>query len=108
MAEDLTLFCLIDEQSTSKAFSVEISPKKTVDGLKKFIRNEKPNELRDVDPDRLTLWLVFIPDDNQNSAITLDALDDKTQLNNPRTLLSTLFPESPDDNTYIIVQRPPQ
>ncbi|KAK3827170.1 MAG: hypothetical protein JOS17DRAFT_791944 [Linnemannia elongata] len=47
------------------------------------------------------------PDDNLSSSIKVDALGDKTQLNNPRTRLSKLFPESPDDNTYIIFQPPP-
>lgn len=41
----------------------------------------------------------------QGSAITIDALDEKTELNNPRARLFKLFPESSDDNTYIIAQR---
>ncbi|KAF9542563.1 hypothetical protein EC957_001856 [Mortierella hygrophila] len=62
MAEDLTLLCLIDGQSTSDVFSVEINPKKTVDGLKTFIRNKNLNKFRNVDANELTLWQVSIPD----------------------------------------------
>ncbi|KAF9150471.1 hypothetical protein BGX20_005673, partial [Mortierella sp. AD010] len=40
--------------------------------------------------------------------ITLDCLDDKTELANPMTRFSKLFPENPDDDTYIIFQRHPQ
>ncbi|KAI1315472.1 hypothetical protein EDD11_000753 [Mortierella claussenii] len=42
----------------------------------------------------------------EESVITLDGLDDKTKPDNPRISLSKLFPESPDDNTYIIIVRP--
>ncbi|KAK3829659.1 MAG: hypothetical protein J3R72DRAFT_456949 [Linnemannia gamsii] len=60
-----------------------------------------------VDAKELTFWRGSIADDNIDSAITVDALGDKTPLNNPRSGLSKLFPESPDDNTYILVKRPP-
>ncbi|KAG0019239.1 hypothetical protein BGZ82_000211 [Podila clonocystis] len=103
----LTLFCLVDGQTPSNAFPVEIESTKTVGHLKDLIKAKKANNFQDVDADVLTIWHVSIPADNQASAITIDALDDKTELNNPRTRLSKLFPESPDDNTYIIVQRRP-
>ncbi|KAG9066514.1 hypothetical protein KI688_001742 [Linnemannia hyalina] len=108
MAEDLTLFCLIDGQSISNAFSVEINPKKTVDGLKKSIRNEKPNEFRDVDPDELTLWRVSIPitDEDDEVPIVLNFFDEKKKLG-PATRLSKVFPEDlPEETIHIIVQRP--
>ncbi|KAG0195906.1 hypothetical protein BGX28_000397, partial [Mortierella sp. GBA30] len=103
----LTLFCLVDGGSTSQAFSVEIDREKTVDHLKKLIKTEKTNVFSDVDADQLTLWRVSIPDEHQGSVITIDALEDKTELNKPRALLSMVFDKPPDDNTYILVQRPP-
>ncbi|KAF9537746.1 hypothetical protein EC957_007713 [Mortierella hygrophila] len=105
----LTLFCLIDGEATSNAFEVEVASTKTVSTLKNLIvdGNQAP-AFREVAAKDLILWRVSIPDNKQGSAITIDALDDKTELNNPRTRLSKLFPESPDDNTYILVQRPPQ
>ncbi|KAF9139415.1 hypothetical protein BGX30_007983 [Mortierella sp. GBA39] len=102
----LTLFCLVDGEVTDNAFPVPTSSTTTVGELKDLIKTKIPDTFNGVDAKDLTLWRVFIPDNNQNSAITLDALDDKTQLNNPRTRLSKPFPESPDNNTYILVQRP--
>ncbi|KFH68113.1 hypothetical protein MVEG_06843 [Podila verticillata NRRL 6337] len=101
----LCLLCVVDGESTS--FSVEIDRTKTVDHLKKAIKAEKSPRFDDIAADELTLWRVSIPDDQLDSAITIVALDDKTALSNPRTRLSKNFPESPEDNTYILVQRPP-
>ncbi|KAF8942097.1 hypothetical protein BGZ47_006819, partial [Haplosporangium gracile] len=103
----LTLFCLVEGEATSQAFSVEIDQTKTVDHLKKFIKTEKTSRFDDVAADELTLWRVSIPNDNLSSAIKVDALGDKSQLNNPRTRISKLFPESPDDNTYILISTTP-
>ncbi|KAH7030363.1 hypothetical protein BKA57DRAFT_401190 [Linnemannia elongata] len=102
----LTLFCLVDGEAPSQAFPVEIESTKTIGNLKQRIKTEKSPRFDDFAADELTLWRVSFPDDNLSSAIKVDALGDKTQLNNPRTRISTLFPESPDDNTYILVQRP--
>ncbi|KAG0068346.1 hypothetical protein BGZ92_004905, partial [Podila epicladia] len=106
--DSLTLFCLIDGESLSTAFEVEIASAKTISTLKNLIvdGNQAP-AFREIAAKVLILWLVSIPDDKQGSPVMIDALDDKIELNNPRTQLSKLFPESPDDNTYIIVQRPP-
>ncbi|GJJ70719.1 hypothetical protein EMPS_03069 [Entomortierella parvispora] len=97
----LTLWCLLHGQPTS--FSVEVDRAKTVDYLKKTINDEL--KLRTASA-FLTLWRVSIPDDMLNSDITIDTLHDKTGLFNPKTLLSRVFPESPDDNTYIFIQGP--
>ncbi|KAF8923569.1 hypothetical protein BGZ58_002786 [Dissophora ornata] len=95
----LNLNCLIDSDPISKAFLLTITSIETVGELKQLIKTENAVNFMDVDAGSLTLWRVSIPDD--------DSLDDKTELNNPRTRLSKLFSESPDDNTYIIVQPPP-
>ncbi|KAG0270796.1 hypothetical protein BGZ95_001516, partial [Linnemannia exigua] len=100
------LFCLVDGESLTHAFPVESGSTKTIGDLKKFIKAKKANDFQDVDANKLTLWRVSIPGGCLHSAISLDALGDKTELTNPRTLISKLFPESPDDNTYILVQRP--
>ncbi|KAG0273467.1 hypothetical protein BGZ96_004838, partial [Linnemannia gamsii] len=103
----LTLFCLVDGEATSQAFPVEIESTKTIGDLKDAIKAKKAPEFDDTAANKLTLWRVSIPKVKQSSAITIDSLGDKTELNEPRTRLSLLFPESPDDNTYILVQRPP-
>ncbi|KAG9060857.1 hypothetical protein KI688_007926 [Linnemannia hyalina] len=57
----LNLFCLVDGEGTSNAFSVKIASTDTVDDLKKLIKAEKTNNFSDVDADQLTLRRVSIP-----------------------------------------------
>jgi len=101
----LSLYCVVDGEA-SPGFYVEVDQAKTVDHLKKAIKTEKSNDFSDVDANNLTLWLASIPNDGQGSAIKIDVLGNETELKNPMTRLSTLFPEGPDENTSIIVQRP--
>ncbi|KAI7831832.1 hypothetical protein BC939DRAFT_150994 [Gamsiella multidivaricata] len=106
----LTLFCLVDGESTANAFPVKATSAASVGELKELIKAKKSPEYDGIAADRLTLWrATILVDENagDENIITLDDLDDKTKLGNPRTCLSKLFPESPDDNTYIIVQPPP-
>ncbi|KAG9068930.1 hypothetical protein KI688_011226 [Linnemannia hyalina] len=101
MTDNLTLYCLVDGEPVKDAFKIrDIPSSHDVDDLKDAIVRKKPNDFRDVDANKLSLSCVSIHDDG--------TIHDKTELNNPRALLSTLFAASPDDNTYIIVQRPPQ
>ncbi|KAG0020936.1 hypothetical protein BGZ81_009130 [Podila clonocystis] len=103
----LNLYCLVDGESTSGAFPVKASSTDTVGDLKDLIMARKTNDFSDIDADKLTLWRVSIPDHNQASAITNDAVGGKEELNNSRKRLSRDFSESLDDNTYIIVHQPP-
>ncbi|KAG0001831.1 hypothetical protein BGZ79_004088 [Entomortierella chlamydospora] len=103
----LNLLCLVNDKPRSDAFEVEIESTRSVSALKDLIKTEKAKDLRDVDAEKLTLWRASISSENPASTTMIDALDDKIELNNPSTHLSTFFPESPDDNTYIIVQQPP-
>ncbi|KAF9315924.1 hypothetical protein BGZ91_005661, partial [Linnemannia elongata] len=103
----LTLFCLVDGEATTNVFPVEIESTKTIGDLKELIKTEKTNDFSDFDAEKLTLWCVSNTAVNLSSFIKVDAHGHKTQLNNPRTRLSKLFPESFDDNMYILVQRPP-
>lgn len=103
----LTLFYLVNGLPSARAFPIKPTLADTVGDLRDHIKAHQSPAFDDITSDQLNLWRVSIPDDNQDSAITIDVLDDKTALSNPRTRLSKLFPESPDDDTYIIVQRPP-
>jgi hypothetical protein len=105
--KDLNLSCLVNGDYISKEFTLPMSSTETVGQLRKAIHLSKPIWFKDLEAEDLTLWRVFIPDNIQDSAITRDALDDKTELNRPKTLLSLVFPKPPDDNTYILVDRPP-
>ncbi|KAG0302864.1 hypothetical protein BGZ97_002144, partial [Linnemannia gamsii] len=51
---------------TSNAFPVEIESTKTIGSLKELFKAKKTNDFQDVDADRLTLWRVSIPDDDDN------------------------------------------
>ncbi|GJJ75604.1 hypothetical protein EMPS_07962 [Entomortierella parvispora] len=106
--DTLTFFCLISGELLSTAFPVEASSSKTVGALKKAVFGEKTNAFEHIDANDLILWRATIPIDKREKKckITADALEDKTELDNPRTRLSELFPESPDENTYIFVERP--
>ncbi|KAF9090644.1 hypothetical protein BGX29_011353 [Mortierella sp. GBA35] len=104
----LNLFCLFDGEATSNAFSVEIDPTKTVDGLKKLIRAEKSPEFDDVAADKLILWRVSIQDDDNDDddlPILLDSVPEKKKLK-PTTKLSKIFgTKLPEDTIHIVVQR---
>ncbi|KAF9920790.1 hypothetical protein BGZ67_000991, partial [Mortierella alpina] len=104
----MTLFCLVDGETLSRAFSVKIQPDDSVDDLKEFIKAKKAHDFSDIDANSLTLWKVSlsIPDDEEETSITLDALSDKKRLP-PTNRLSKLFLEAPlEDTIHIIVQRP--
>ncbi|KAF9921074.1 hypothetical protein BGZ67_000782, partial [Mortierella alpina] len=78
----LTLFCLIDGETTSNAFPVEVESSKTIGDLKKLIKTEQAPAFDDITANSLTLWKVslLIPDDEEETSITLDTLFDKKKL----------------------------
>ncbi|KAH7048589.1 hypothetical protein BKA57DRAFT_513495 [Linnemannia elongata] len=105
----LTLFCLVDGEATSNAFSVEIEPTKTVDALKNAIKTKKAPEFDNIAADKLTLWYVLIPvvPANKHKPIVLDDfLEAATELD-PTDDVADVFSEKPPKKTiHIIVQRP--
>ncbi|KAF9272527.1 hypothetical protein BGZ68_002332, partial [Mortierella alpina] len=112
MADNLlTLFCLVEGEATSQAFSVDIDKTKTVDHLKKFIKTEIPDTFNGVDAKDLTVWRVSIPiiEDNDELPILLNNVPEKERKKlGPATRLSRVFPEDlPEETVHIIVQRPP-
>ncbi|KAF8920977.1 hypothetical protein BGZ58_004167 [Dissophora ornata] len=102
-----TLFCLVDGEAN--AFSVEIESTKTVDALKKLIKDEKAPRFDDVAADELTLWRVSIPvaPKNERKEISLVDVTSKEELDETDDI-SDVFAETPPKKTiHIIVQRPP-
>jgi hypothetical protein len=101
-----TLYCVVEGESTS--FPVEISADKSIGQLKDAIKLKSANEFRDVDAKQLTLWKVSIPATDDEEIISLDNVSsgDKKKLGPARASLSSVFPQEPGDNDYIIVQRP--
>ncbi|KAI8355299.1 hypothetical protein B0O80DRAFT_486630, partial [Mortierella sp. GBAus27b] len=51
-----TLFCLVDGESTSNAFSVTVEPTETVGDLKGKIKEKQANYFKSIDYHTLTLW----------------------------------------------------
>ena len=102
-----TLYCVVEGESTS--FPVEISSDKSIGQLKKAIKLEKSNDLRDVDADKLTLWKVSIPviAANKHQPVLLSAIDSPTEIEDPTDDIADVFTKTPPKKTiHIIVQRP--
>ncbi|KAK5809682.1 hypothetical protein F5H01DRAFT_415626 [Linnemannia elongata] len=106
----LTLFCLVDGEGTSNAFSVKLASNGTVDDLKKLIRTEKSPEFDDIAADKLTIWRVSIPDkdDDDETPIKIDNVPEsekkKLMATNKVSVFGAALPES---TIHVIVQRPP-
>ncbi|KAG0279026.1 H(+)-transporting V1 sector ATPase subunit A [Linnemannia gamsii] len=108
----LTLFCLVDGEGTSNAFSVKIASTDTVDDLKEHIKTKKSPEFDDIAADKLTLWSVSILITRDYSEIPIlfnnIAKEEKEKLH-PADDLSDIFDEKPPKKPiHIFVQRPPQ
>ncbi|KAF9920918.1 hypothetical protein BGZ67_000908, partial [Mortierella alpina] len=107
----LTLFCLVDGEATSNAFSVKVPSSDTVDDLRKLIKTEIPDTFTGVDAKDLTLWRVSIPMTRHNNELTIlfnnISKEEKEKLH-PADDLSDVFDEQPCKKTiHIIVQRRP-
>ncbi|KAG0195806.1 hypothetical protein BGX28_000580 [Mortierella sp. GBA30] len=107
----LNVFCLVDGEPKSNAFSVKIDPTETVDSLKNYIKAKKTPEYDDIAADKLTLWRVSVPDDDDNDnderPILVDKVPEKKKLKATHEL-SAVFEEKPLKNTiHILVQHPP-
>ena len=98
-----TLFCVVDGESTSNAFPVEIESTKSFGSLKDAIKAKKSNYFRDVDADRLTLWKASI--DPNATIIKLDKLDENRL--SPLDDIVSVFPEQPAKGMIHIIVEPP-
>jgi hypothetical protein len=110
----LTLFCLVDGQSTS--FPVEISSDKAVGQLKDAIKTKKPNDLRDVDADKLTLWRVDIPDEEKSFTMNEDKKNVESADGSKHSVeplapaskaIGRFFQQPAAEHIHVFVQRPP-
>ncbi|KAG0211656.1 hypothetical protein BGX33_004159 [Mortierella sp. NVP41] len=67
----LTLFCLVDGESTSNAFPLAIPSTETVGELKELIKTKKLVDFENADTNNLTLWSVSNPDDDDDDEIPI-------------------------------------
>ncbi|KAG0356643.1 hypothetical protein BG005_004431 [Podila minutissima] len=81
MATPMKLVCLVDGESSSNAFPVEMDPTKAIGDLKKLIKIEKTPRFDDVAADGLAFWHVSIPDDDDedDQHIVLDNVSEKKE-----------------------------
>ncbi|KAG0277030.1 hypothetical protein BGZ95_006653 [Linnemannia exigua] len=105
----LTLFCLVDNEVTAQAFSVEIDRTKTVDHLRDLIKAKQSPDFDDIVAKSLTLWCVSIPitEDDEIPKLLSNVIGKEKKKLGPATLLSKVFPEElPEETVHVIVQRP--
>lgn len=107
--ERLNLFCLVDGEITSNAFSVKASVTETVDDLKGAITAKTTPMFDDIATNELTLWRVSVKDGSDDDLpIVFETLSEKTKLR-ATSELSEVFEGTPPKKTiHIIIQRPPQ
>jgi hypothetical protein len=103
-----TIWCVLADETT--LFSIEIERNKTVDTLKKKIREKRKNTLANIDAARLELYYVEILDfdkmaPNDKKMNIRDCLKTKTEMD-PRTKLADVFGDEVKDEAYIIAQFP--
>ncbi|KAG0250901.1 hypothetical protein BG011_007997, partial [Mortierella polycephala] len=87
-----------------------IESTKTISDLKDLIKAKKTPKFDDIAAYKLTLWHVSVPatdDEQDEQPVSPDSLVEKKKLFSPQRLISQVFPQPPDDSTYILVQRPP-
>jgi hypothetical protein len=101
----ITLLCLVKGNTLANAFSVKISRDEPISELKKAIKAEKQNDFAGIDADRLKLWKVTIPGDQDDQLRNL-ILQDRDELLAIRKI-SKYFPDSPpEEHIHVIVKLP--
>ncbi|KAG0354095.1 hypothetical protein BG005_006764, partial [Podila minutissima] len=90
-----TLLCVVEGETSSNAFPVEIELTKTISHLKKLIKTAKSPEFDDIVADKL-------------KPIALNDCESPQKLE-PLDSISDVFKETPPKKTiHVLVQRPPQ
>ena len=101
----ITLFCLVKGNTTANAFSVKISRDESISELKDAIKAKKQNDFAGVDADRLKLWKVTIPDD-QDDLLSKLTLNDGDELLATREIGDYWTEKPPKRNIHVIISPP--
>src|SRR5436305_3477723 len=102
----ITLLCLIKGNTLANAFSVKISRDEPVSELKKSIKAEKAPEFDNFPADRLKLWNVKIPDDQDDHLSNL-SLQDQVELLATRDI-GDYWTEKPLKKHIHVLVEPPE
>ncbi|KAF9348102.1 hypothetical protein BGX34_002669 [Mortierella sp. NVP85] len=108
MTKPISLFCLTNGDSTSKAFPLSISSDSSVGDLKDLIKTKRNPRFSDVAADELTLWRVQVPvlAADKHKPVLLETLSSKEELL-PTEDLSEVFRDPPLKHmVHIVIERP--
>ena len=101
----ITLLCLVKGNTTANVFPVHIEGSSLVGDLKDAIKAKKAPEFDNFPADKLKLWKVTIPGDQDDQLRNL-ILQDSDELLAIRKI-SKYFPDSPlEEHIHIIVKLP--
>src|ERR1700761_4537007 len=92
----------------STTFPVDIGSHATVGHLKKAIKDEKKNDLKDIDADRLTLYKVSIPDGKNLEQSAQQAIRKGPKLKGSARQLFKVFQEPLPAKTVSVVVTLPE
>src|SRR6266498_3082451 len=101
----ITLLCLVKGNTTANAFPVHIEGSSLVGDLKDAIKAKKQNDFAGVDADKLKLWKVSIPDD-QDDLLNSLSLDDEPELLATREIGDYWTEKPPKRHIHVIVSPP--
>src|SRR5436190_20552548 len=101
----ITFLCLVKGNTLANAFSAKISREEPISELKKAIKAEKQNDFAGVDADRLKLWKVTIPDD-QDDLLSKLTLNDGDELLATREIGNYWTEKPPKRHIHVIVKLP--
>jgi len=107
---EYTLNCIVLGEAS--VFPVKINDAQLVGELKKAIKNENPNDFKDIDAHHLTLYKIkiVIPDDEGDNI--LDRVSQPGYVFDPKDKLfpthkmSRYFGQDPDGDIHILVELP--
>src|SRR3954454_21335166 len=101
----ITLLCLVKGNTLANAFPVDINKDQLVGHLKKVIKAEKQNDFAGVDADRLKLWKVSIPGDQDDPLSNL-SLEDGEELLAINEIGDYWTEKPPKKHIHVIVSPP--
>src|SRR3954447_17365480 len=102
----ITLLCLVKGNTLANAFPVDINKDQLVGHLKDAIKAKKQNDFAGIDADKLRLWKVTIPSDQDDQLKNL-ILQDSDELLAIRKI-SKYFPDSPPEEHIHVLVEPPE
>ena len=112
MKEPIVLRCVTYRRSANNIFRVWIRKDDEVSDLKEVIKEKKQNDFANIDADRLTLWRVSVPvDDNADAALAGLVLENSKERGikelRPIDRISVIFPGNLAENHVHVIVQPP-